>query len=84
MPDFALIDGDMISREIVCAKCDVVYVKAIAMAYDGLCCLFSDGGGAIVLAAPCGREAELDRLVNDVIEEFADRGRPVTTHKSMP
>ena len=71
MAEFRLIDDDMIAREIDCAPADVVYVKSIAMGYEGLCGLFSSGGGRIVLAAPRGREAELDRLVNDVIEEFA-------------
>ena len=71
MAEFPLIDDDMIAREIDCAPADVVYVKSIVMGYEGLCGLFSSGGGRIVLAAPRGREAELDRLVNDVIEEFA-------------
>jgi hypothetical protein len=74
MPDLSLID-DMVTREMICKDSDVVYVKAIAMAHDGLCCMFSDGDGRLLLAAPRGREAELDCLVKDFIEEFAVRER---------
>lgn len=73
MPEIPLVDGDMITREMTCANADVVYVKSVAMGYDGLCCLFSSGGGTIVLAAPRGREAELDRLVDDLREESVFR-----------
>lgn len=69
MAEIPLVDDDMITREVTCADVDVVYVKSVAMGYDGLCCLFSSGGGTIVLAAPRGREAELDRLVEDLREE---------------
>jgi hypothetical protein len=74
MPDFSLID-DMVTREMICKDADVVYVKAVAMAHDGLCCMLSDGGGRLILAAPRGREAELDCLVKDFMEEFAARER---------
>jgi len=83
MPDFSLLD-DMVTREICCADVDVVYVKSIAMAHDGLCCMFSDGGGKILLAAPRGREAELDLLVNDFIEEFANQEGENGILKSSP
>ena len=83
MPDFSLVD-DMVTREISCDDGDVVYVKSIAMAHDGLCCMFSDGGGKVLLAAPRGREAELDCLVNDFIEEFANRERTSGTRKTSP
>jgi hypothetical protein len=72
MPDLSLV-ADMVTREIRCDDCDVVYVKSIAMAHEGLCCMFSDGDGRLLLAAPRGREAELDCLVDDFIEEFAAR-----------
>jgi hypothetical protein len=83
MHGFDPIDSDMIAREICCAEPDVVYVKSIATAYDGLCCLFSEGGGQIVLAAPRGREAELDRLVDDIVEEFVQTGRSITVPSRM-
>jgi hypothetical protein len=77
MPTTSLITDDLIARKLECELSDVVYVKSIASAYDGLCCLFSDGGGGVQLVAPRGREAELDLLVNDLVEEL--RVRRTTT-----
>jgi hypothetical protein len=66
-----LITDDLIVRDIDCEPGDVVYVKSIATAYDGLCCLFSDGDGKVQLVAPKGREAELELLVNDLLGELS-------------
>jgi hypothetical protein len=72
------IADDLIARKLDCELSDVVYVKSIASAYDGLCCLFADGCDGIQLVAPKGREAELDLLVNDLVEELRVR-RTTTT-----
>jgi hypothetical protein len=66
----SIYSDDLIVREFECELRDVVYVKSIANAYDGLCCLFSEKGGKIRLVAPKGREAELDLLVNDLRDEL--------------
>jgi hypothetical protein len=68
---FALAGDGLITRTIECRSADVVYVKSIATAYEGLCCLFCERGGVVRLVAPSGREAELDLLVRDLEEEFA-------------
>jgi hypothetical protein len=73
MPAQSLSSDDLIVRDFDCERADVVYVKSIANAYDGLCCLFSEKGGKVRLVAPKGREAELDLLVNDLLEELAAR-----------
>jgi hypothetical protein len=67
------IDEGLFSISIECDVSNVVYVKSIATAYDGLCCLFSDGGSKVHLVAPKGREAEVELLVNDLVEELAAR-----------
>jgi hypothetical protein len=54
----------------MCDAAQIVYIKSIAAAYDGLCCLFSTGGQKVALVAPRGREAELDLLVDDLAEEL--------------
>jgi hypothetical protein len=77
MPATSLITDDLIARELDCESSDVVYVKSVASAYDGLCCLYSDGCGRVQLVAPKGREAELDLLVNDLVDEL--RVRRTTT-----
>lgn len=71
VPAPILIDANLVTRTLDCELRDVVYVKSIAMAYDGLCCLFAEKRGAVRLVAPKGREAELDRLVNDLHDELA-------------
>jgi hypothetical protein len=77
-----IVDDEMITRRICCDDRDVVFIKSVASAYEGLCCLFSFGKGGIVLAAAKGREAELDRLVDDLREEFAQRGSRFETDDS--
>lgn len=65
------LEDGLVVRSFNCACADVVYVKSIVTAYDGLCALFSDGGGSIKLVAPRGREAELDLLVDDLRQELS-------------
>ncbi len=73
MPAHFYSSDDLIVRDFDCDRADVVYVKSIANAYDGLCCLFAEKGGKVRLVSPKGREAELDLLVNDLLEELAAR-----------
>jgi len=71
--DTQRLEEGLVVRSFNCSCSDVVYVKSIVTAYDGLCALFSDGGGAIRLVAPKGREAELDQLVDDLTQELSAR-----------
>jgi len=70
----SLKSDDLITRDISCDLSDIVYVKSIASAYDGLCCLFAERGGTVSLVAPKGREAELDLLVDDLRFELRAKG----------
>lgn len=73
MVDAALIDSDMVVRAIELQRGEVVYVKSIVQASDGLCCLLADRSeGPILLAAPRDRKAELDRLVDDLVNELGE------------
>jgi hypothetical protein len=49
---------------------DVVRLRAIVEAYDGLAFLFGDGTGVVELVAPSLRAAELDGLLADLAEEL--------------
>lgn len=49
---------------------DVVLLRAIVEAYDGLAVIYGDGSGVICLSAPCSRAAELDQLVDDLRQEI--------------
>lgn len=68
------LEEGLVVRPFTCSRADVVYVKSIVTAYDGLCALFSGGDGAIRLVAPKGREAELDQLVDDLTQELSAMG----------
>jgi len=73
MIEIVELSDELVVRHLECSRVDVVYVKSIVTAYDGLCGMFSDGGHDIRLVAPRGREAELDQLVEDLERELATR-----------
>lgn len=64
-----LHEGMVVRRIVVRAK-DVVFVKGIVEAHDGLAHIFAEGGGDLELAAPPDRERELDELVHDLAREL--------------
>jgi hypothetical protein len=51
-------------------KKDVVYVKAILEASEGIGALFAERGGELVVAAPVSRESALDELLADLVAEI--------------
>lgn len=68
-----LLGEGLVSRCIEVAVGDVVLVRAYLEASEGLGLLFAEHGGALTLAAPTSREAELDRFVADLAEEMPVR-----------
>ncbi|HEY5956502.1 MAG TPA: hypothetical protein VIV60_08120 [Polyangiaceae bacterium] len=65
-----MTSDELVIRDLFCDAAEIVYVKSIATAYEGLCCLFASSGKSVSLVAPKGREAELDLLVDDLVEEL--------------
>ena len=62
--------GDaMVTRRLVVRAKDVVFVKGIVEASEGLAQLYAEKGGDITLAAPAGRARELDLLVEDLVRD---------------
>jgi hypothetical protein len=61
----------MATRALSVPARDVVFLKGIVEAHDGLAAVFSQHGGELILAAPLDREAELDELACDLMREFA-------------
>ena len=61
-------------RKLCVRSQDVVYVKAIAQASDGLCCVFSEGGGNLILACAEDRAADLCQFVHDLEIELCESG----------
>ncbi len=49
---------------------DVVFVKGILEASEGLCALFAERGGDLTLLAPSSRAAELDAVLDDLRVEL--------------
>lgn len=59
----------MISRRVRVRTKDVVFVKGIVEAEEGLAQVFAERGGDLTIAAPEGRARELDELVDDLCRE---------------
>jgi len=62
----SLLGPRLMVRKLKVLPKDVVFVKSIIQASDGLCSVFSDGGGELLLAAAEDRAADLCRLVDDL------------------
>jgi hypothetical protein len=60
----------VVLRRVRVAARDVVLVKGICEASEGLCAMFAERGGDLVLSAPASRERELDALVEDLRQDF--------------
>jgi hypothetical protein len=70
-PDMARLAGDdLVQRRVRVKPSDVVLVKGICEASEGLCAMFADRGGDLVLAAPLTRARELDEFVRDLEIDF--------------
>ena len=66
----ALVGEGMVARTILVPAREVVFVKGIIDAHEGLAQVFSDAGGELTLASPACRARELERLVADLVREF--------------
>jgi hypothetical protein len=65
-----LIGEGMIVRRLVVRAKDVAFLKGVVEAHDGLAQVFAEAGGDLTIAAPAGRDAELDELVRDLATEL--------------
>jgi Domain of unknown function (DUF4911) len=70
VPATPLIDGDLVSRRVLVRDKDVVFVKGIFEASEGLGALFAERGGELIISAPLSREKELDELLFDLQQEL--------------
>jgi hypothetical protein len=59
----------MVTRRVFVRAKDVVFVKGIIEASEGLAQLFAESGGDLTLASPACREDELEALVCDLVHE---------------
>jgi hypothetical protein len=65
--------AELVERRVTVRARDVVFVKGICEASEGLCAMFAESGGDLVLAAPRSRERELDELVRDLETDVGAR-----------
>jgi hypothetical protein len=65
------IGPGMVTRRLVVRAKDVVFLKGIVEANEGVAQVFAERGGELVLAAPEGRAAELDALIDDLCRELS-------------
>ncbi|HEX3774805.1 MAG TPA: hypothetical protein VHV51_10105 [Polyangiaceae bacterium] len=65
-----LIDEDLVVRRLSVKKQDVVFVKGIFEASEGLCAMFAERGGDLTVVAPASRAAELDVVLRDLVAEL--------------
>jgi hypothetical protein len=70
VPVAPLLDHDLISRKVLVRDKDVVYVKGIFEASEGLGALFAERGGELIISAPLSRQRELDELLTDLAHEL--------------
>lgn len=73
-----LIDSDLVCRKVVVRDKDVVFVKGIFEASEGLGALFAERGGELIISAPLSRARELDELLSDLQIELQAEVRPHT------
>ncbi len=63
-------EAELVERRVTVNARDVVLVKGICEASEGLCAMFAESGGDLVLAAPRSRSRELDELIRDLQADF--------------
>jgi Domain of unknown function (DUF4911) len=65
-----LLDPSLVVRRLRVKNEDVVFVKGIFEASEGLCAMFAERGGDLTMLAPVSRAQELDSLLNDLALEL--------------
>ena len=70
MPVPPLVDQDLVCRKVLVRDKDVVFVKGIFEASEGLGALFAERGGELIISAPLSRARELDEVLTDLQREL--------------
>lgn len=65
-----IVSAGMIARRVDVLPRDVVYLKGILEASEGLGALFAERGGELILTAPLDRAADLEELLRDLEAEL--------------
>jgi hypothetical protein len=65
-----ILGEGLVVRRVNVRASEVVLVRGILEASEGLGVMFAERGGELVLAAPTCQAALLDELVQDLVAEF--------------
>ncbi|MEP7051655.1 MAG: DUF4911 domain-containing protein [Pseudomonadota bacterium] len=65
-----LLDDGLLVRRLRVNPEDVVFVKGIFEASEGLCAMYAQRGGDLTIVAPVSRALELDLVLNDLAREL--------------
>ena len=68
--DLAGLGEGMVTRSLVVRAEDVVFLKGVIEAHDGIAAVYAEKGGELLIAAPASRKEELDELVEDLAREL--------------
>ena len=63
------VSRGMVVRRMSVAPAEVVFVKGVVEASDGVAAVFAESGGELSIVSPIGREAELAELLEDLARE---------------
>ncbi len=64
-----LVGEDMVVRRMLARASDVVFIKGVLEAHEGLAQVFAERGGDLTVAAPKERARELDEVLEDLARE---------------
>jgi len=65
-----LIDAGLVVRRLKVENQDVVFVKGVFEASEGLCAMYAERGGDLTIVAPTSRSLELDVVLRDLAREL--------------
>jgi hypothetical protein len=80
----ALIDADLVVRKLSIKNADVVFVKGIFEASEGLCAMFAERGGELTIVAPHTRARELDAVLKELVLELGGILEPAGAELYFP
>jgi hypothetical protein len=63
----------LVSFRVLVEARDVVFLKGVLEASDGVACVFAESGGDLTVAAPAGRVVELLEILNDLAADIGAR-----------
>jgi Domain of unknown function (DUF4911) len=66
-----VLDPGLVTRRVRVANRDVVLVKGILDASEGIGALFAERGGQLLIATTPSRVSELDELLRDLVVELS-------------